>query len=86
MADIEIKGIEFPEEQKKEVVRRLQENFENDSKDLTIKETQNEMEIRVKAQVTYPHQIKEVVEIIREIEKEYSCNCTLLEVENTSSF
>ncbi len=86
MADIEIKGIELTKEQKKEVVRRLQENFENDSKGLTTEETVNEMEIRVKAQVTSFAEITKAVETIRKIEKEHSCNCTLLEVENTASY
>lgn len=83
MADIEIKGIELTKEQKKEVVRRLQENFENDSKGLTIEETVNEMEIRVKAKVAFIKDIEKVVKTIRTIEKEHNCNCTLLEVENT---
>ncbi|GEM_PF-2561869 len=81
MADIEIKGIELTKEQKKEVVRRLQENFENDSKGLTTEETVNEMETRVKAQVTSFAEINKAVETIRKIEKEHSCNCTLFEVE-----
>lgn len=85
MAGIEIKGIELTEEQAIEIAKQIQEEFGTYSNELTIEQTVNEMEIRVKAQVIYPHQIKEVVEIIREIEKEHSCNCTLLEVESTET-
>lgn len=39
------------------------------------------MELRIKAKLSEIAHIKDVVKIIKEIEKEHSCNCTLLELE-----
>ena len=39
------------------------------------------MELRIKAKLPLVSDIKEVVAFIKLIEKEYSCNCTLLELE-----
>lgn len=39
------------------------------------------MELRVKAHLGNASLLEGLVEEIREIEKEHSCNCTLLEVE-----
>lgn len=42
------------------------------------------MEIKIKVkinEINEINEIKEVVKLVREIEKEYSCNCTLLEIE-----
>lgn len=39
------------------------------------------MEIKIKIKIWEPCQIKEVIELIKKIEKEYSCNCTLLEMD-----
>ncbi len=83
MAGIEIKCIELTEEQAKEAVKEIQEKSGTYSNESTIEETVNEMEIRVKAKVAFIKDIEKVVKTIRTIEKEHSCNCTLLEVENT---
>lgn len=40
------------------------------------------MELRIKVKVNEPSEIKEIIEIVKKIEKEYSCNCTLLEIES----
>lgn len=39
------------------------------------------MEIRIKIKVNEPKEIEEVIKKVKEIEKEHSCSCTLLEVE-----
>lgn len=43
-------------------------------------EQKNVVEIRVCAKVGRILEIEEVVKKIREIEKEYNCHCTLLEI------
>jgi len=39
------------------------------------------VELRIKIKLGEPFQIEEIIKMIKRIEKEYSCNCTLLEVE-----
>ena len=39
------------------------------------------MELKIKAKLGQVAGVEEVIKSIREIEKEYSCNCTLLEIE-----
>lgn len=39
------------------------------------------MEIKIKVKINEVSDIREIVDLVREIEKEYSCNCTLLEIE-----
>ena len=39
------------------------------------------MEIKIKVQLGNPADINEFIEFIRKIEQEYSCNCTLVEIE-----
>jgi len=41
------------------------------------------VEIKVKVKIGEISEINDVVKQIREIEKEYSCICTLLEIETT---
>lgn len=38
------------------------------------------MELKIKVRLSSPIEIATMVENIRTIEKEYSCNCTLLEI------
>lgn len=40
------------------------------------------MELKIKIKIGPPSEIKKLIELIKEIEKEYSCNCTLLEIES----
>jgi len=39
------------------------------------------VELKIKVKIGAPSEIKELIDLIKQIEKEYSCNCTLLEVE-----
>lgn len=39
------------------------------------------MELKINAKLGQISEIEEIVKVIRTIEKEYSCNCTLLELE-----
>ncbi|WP_281372263.1 MULTISPECIES: hypothetical protein [Sedimentibacter] len=39
------------------------------------------IEIRIKAKLSTAEELKDFVRTIRDIEKEHSCNCTLLEIE-----
>lgn len=41
----------------------------------------SKIEIKIKVKTDAVNNIKEIVNLIREIEKEYSCCCTLLEIE-----
>jgi len=38
------------------------------------------MELRISAKMGHLCEVEEAVELIKKIEKEYSCNCTLLEI------
>ncbi len=39
------------------------------------------MELKIKTKIGENSEIKEIIKLIQEIEKEYSCHCTLLEIE-----
>lgn len=39
------------------------------------------MELKIKTKLAVNSEIEEFVKKIKEIEEEYSCNCTLLEIE-----
>lgn len=41
---------------------------------------QGVMELRVTVKLGHLSEVKEAIKTIKEIEKEYSCNCTLLEI------
>lgn len=41
------------------------------------------MELKIKAKINNFKELERVIKIIKEIEKEHSCNCTLLEVDST---
>lgn len=40
------------------------------------------MELRIKIRIGQLSDLEGIIKRIREIEKEYSCNCTLLEIED----
>ena len=45
------------------------------------KSEEQQMEFKVKTKFSRPKDITQMIEEIKEIEKEYNCNCTLLEIE-----
>ena len=54
-------------------VNRMKANGINNS-------AQGVMELRVTVKLGHLSEVKEAIKTIKEIEKEYSCNCTLLEI------
>lgn len=39
------------------------------------------MELKIKTKVAENCEIEEIIKLVQKIEKEYSCDCTLLEIE-----